>query len=566
MEINKVTFVIHGNAFINKTVGSIKFSKWGDPIDVDIRYINKWSHVHKLKFLKEYVFFIKAGTVFVDIEAFFKEIKPLLLKSGIGHIVYNANDHSVSLNDQALLIKSTMIPLSFGKSISLKFPNFSRSSKDIHHDYTPLLLKVEEGHTDIKHSEFGQDVIADHLAQYKYFNNFPNKTREHKVLLQNKDVNDPFVDYKKMIKNTLWVFNNEKIEIKKTDKVLCTGGGIGWMLQTAKTIHICDISKVQLNFVSRCLDSWNGNNFGDFVYKFILENSIQHYHINLQEQQLLDKELIKDKQIFVQTINRNFEYLVKKYRKDMPFDAIWNELKNKKFISEQRNILECVKNFHLSKINLSNILDFKYNYITDNINAWTNLISPSTKTFIKSCSVPHKNPYKDPPCELLDLKVPVNNIHHEIQKIKKFLVPHRENSGKGWSSFCIHGKSYDATREHEFYNDDRPYKWTQEAIEYMPKTIKFLKTLGYRSFKRVRVMCLSPKGFINIHRDRDDSKLGPVNIAITHPTGCKFYLEHHGELKFSPGVAYRLNLVNYHAVINDSHVYRYHIIIHGIAV
>jgi hypothetical protein len=160
----------------------------------------------------------------------------------------------------------------------------------------------------------------------------------------------------------------------------------------------------------------------------------------------------------------------------------------------------------------------------------------------------------------------VNNIHHEIQKIKKFLVPHRENSGKGWSSFCIHGKSYDATREHEFYNDDRPYKWTQEAIEYMPKTIKFLKTLGYRSFKRVRVMCLSPKGFINIHRDRDDSKLGPVNIAITHPTGCKFYLEHHGELKFSPGVAYRLNLVNYHAVINDSHVYRYHIIIHGIAV
>ena len=76
-------------------------------------------------------------------------------------------------------------------------------------------------------------------------------------------------------------------------------------------------------------------------------------------------------------------------------------------------------------------------------------------------------------------------------------------------------------------------------------------------------MCLAPKGFINIHRDQTESRLGAINIAITHPEECKFYLEHHGELVFKPGVAYRMNLVNYHAVINYSNTARYHIIVHG---
>jgi len=109
----------------------------------------------------------------------------------------------------------------------------------------------------------------------------------------------------------------------------------------------------------------------------------------------------------------------------------------------------------------------------------------------------------------------------------------------------------------------RPHKWSKQALEHMPQTVAWLKTLGYDRFQRVRVMCLAPKGFINVHRDQTESNLGAVNVAITHPTGCKFYLEHHGELVFEPGLAYRLNLVNYHAVVNPSDEYRYHIIIHG---
>ena len=97
----------------------------------------------------------------------------------------------------------------------------------------------------------------------------------------------------------------------------------------------------------------------------------------------------------------------------------------------------------------------------------------------------------------------------------------------------------------------------------MPKTIAWLKSLGYKEFHRVRVMCLLPKGFINLHKDQNHSELGAVNVAINNPSKCKFYLQNHGVLDFKPGDAYKLDLVNYHTVVNNSNIPRYHIIIHG---
>ena len=76
-------------------------------------------------------------------------------------------------------------------------------------------------------------------------------------------------------------------------------------------------------------------------------------------------------------------------------------------------------------------------------------------------------------------------------------------------------------------------------------------------------MCLLPKSFINLHRDQNHSRLGAVNVAINNPTDCKFYLQNHGVLDFKPGTAYELDLVNYHTVVNNSNLPRYHIIIHG---
>tara|TARA_R110000803_G_scaffold208030_1_gene276401 strand:+ start:241 stop:1932 length:1692 start_codon:yes stop_codon:yes gene_type:complete len=560
--IQDTTFIICGKEYINQTVGSIKFDKWGEPIACDIRYISHWNDIKNIKLLKKYVFCLQSGTVFTDINKFFEELPAPLLKTGLGHLVFNKETNEVYLHDQALLIESTMLLGTFNEKKDLLFPNFKCSEQHIHHDYTPLTVMREDGYKTIKTSKFGQNIIAEYLIERNYFNNFPRKLRQYKVYLKNKDVENPFKEYVDMIENTLWVFNNEKIDVKKTNKILCTGGGIGWMLQTAEYITICDISVVQLDFITHCLKEWDGENFGQLVFDFIVRNKIKHFHINLKEEQNSNVELLKDKKNVISKINENFEFLVKKYR-NTPFKEIWKTVKNKKIITKNKNILECVKDFKLHEINLSNIINFKYNYITNNLDAWQNLISPATKSFIKSCNNPALNPYEDPPCKKINLNVPSDEIYSEIQKIKKFLVTHRDNEGTGWSSFCIHGKSFDATREDEYYNDNRPHVWTKEALEHMPNTINFLKSLNFKSFKRVRVMCLAPKGFINIHRDQTESQLGAINIAINHPEECKFYLEHHGELVFKPGVAYKMNLVNYHTVVNYSNTARYHIIVHG---
>ena len=78
--------------------------------------------------------------------------------------------------------------------------------------------------------------------------------------------NIDFSEYCDMIENTLWIFNNEMIKLKKD--VYMTGGGIHWMFQTGD-VNIFDISKVQVNFINSLLKNWNGENYGQFVYEFV---------------------------------------------------------------------------------------------------------------------------------------------------------------------------------------------------------------------------------------------------------------------------------------------------------
>ena len=98
------------------------------------------------------------------------------------------------------------------------------------------------------------------------------------------------------------------------------------MLQTAKEIHVCDISRLQIKFVEHCLDQWNGENFGEFVYMFITKNKVKHWHLNLHEEQNSNKELIKDKNKFIDAVNSNFYTLVDKYRKNT---WSWQDFKKK---------------------------------------------------------------------------------------------------------------------------------------------------------------------------------------------------------------------------------------------
>lgn len=164
----------------------------------------------------------------------------------------------------------------------------------------------------------------------------------------------------------------------------------------------------------------------------------------------------------------------------------------------------------------------------------------------------------------LQIDVPVDVIYREIVQCSHLLVEHRGGyESQGWKSFCIHGRSLTETREQEYYDTPAPMEYTKETQELMPETVDWLRnTWPHGDYARVRVMCLEPGGWIGVHTDNNLNCLGPVNIAITQPNECNFYMEHAGVIPFQPGSAMWLNVSNKHAVINNSDQPRYHIIIH----
>jgi len=165
----------------------------------------------------------------------------------------------------------------------------------------------------------------------------------------------------------------------------------------------------------------------------------------------------------------------------------------------------------------------------------------------------------------LTIDIPYQTILKEIPNIQALLTTHREEYGEhlGWQSFCLHGKSYDSTREDTYYNDARPYIWTEEAQQCMPNTVNyFSKHWPGTQYQRVRVMLLEPGGYIDIHSDYKQSELLPINIAITQPKDCYFLMEKYGIIPFESGKAYWLDISNKHIVFNNSDKPRWHIIIH----
>lgn len=573
--INQTTFIVKSGKYDEKTYSSIMFDEWGNPLDNDLRFVLDWKGIIALKNLKKFIFVCESGTLLINISNFFKELEKFPKKFGFGHIIYSKHDNQIRLHEQAFLIESEMLPKNFGEDTKICMPNFEISKKHIHDDYTPTFVKALNRlkKTESNSRGFGQDILSKYLNERGMFLNFSRICRKYKKFIYNDENSyDYFFDYNNMIENTIWIFNNHEFKKIQKEKVLMPGAGMEWIFQwltkNCKNLTVCDVSKMQILFVEKIYSEWNGKNYGKFVYDFIKKYKIKHFHINFNEKYELEKNkfyYLKNAEDFCKKINDNFNMLVQKYFPTQNFEQLFEHAKkNKKIVIKQGDIFEESKNFNLREINLSNICNFKYNFCNENIKNYKNLLPAATRVFMnKTEKIQEIKICKIPACIELKLNVPVTLIHQEILNIQKYLVTHREQDGLGWSSFCIHGQSYDRTQGQDRYIDFLGYKWTAEAKKFMPSTIEWIRSLQIKNLKRVRVMCLAPRGFINVHKDEKYPNLGPINIAVTHPAGCKFFLQNHGILDFSPGKAYLLNLFNYHSVINHGLENRFHIIIHG---
>lgn len=174
----------------------------------------------------------------------------------------------------------------------------------------------------------------------------------------------------------------------------------------------------------------------------------------------------------------------------------------------------------------------------------------------------------------LDIDIPHEEMLKEAINLKDRFVAHRDQDGqggyrhKGWQSLCIHGIDAEKTNHFDQYgyltHEDTPYKWT-DIIDRCPVTYKFFKEVfPFKEYYRLRYMLLEPGGYITPHKDSNDNKLSPINIALNHPKGCKMKMQgHKGYVPFAPGKSFLLDVGNIHAYINDSNEDRYHIIVHG---
>lgn len=170
---------------------------------------------------------------------------------------------------------------------------------------------------------------------------------------------------------------------------------------------------------------------------------------------------------------------------------------------------------------------------------------------------------------ILGISVPFASMYEEARKLEHLAVSHRDEYGehRGWKSLVIHGLGPTKTQGAEHYGldpkDQNLYRWT-EIADMCPLSTDFFKfQLHYQNYQRVRFMYLEPGGYIEPHIDVEEIYLGPLNIALNNPDGCKFIISQVGEVPFAPGSLNKLTVGFKHAVVNTSSQTRIHVIVHG---
>jgi len=137
---------------------------------------------------------------------------------------------------------------------------------------------------------------------------------------------------------------------------------------------------------------------------------------------------------------------------------------------------------------------------------------------------------------------------------------------RGWQSLTLHGIDKHKTEHFTKYGfsnlDDANYQWT-DVCDLVPNLYKFLSSLPYKKFDRVRLMKLAPAGYIMPHTDGPGRIFSPLNIAINNPENCHFIFKDKGIVPFKEGYGMILDVATEHIVINNSNTPRYHVIVHG---
>jgi hypothetical protein len=296
----------------NQTLSGIQFDKHGATTKQEVFICNNWSdglawakqHDHKS------ALFVKSGTMFTDWHQWKTLVDEYPHAGLIAHLIWYPGKQ-VCLDDQCWFMELDKFDVDDFIVDTVSHPVPVRSDQNLHDDYTPLWIKPSNAVTEYTATAFGQGLIAKQLYSNQAVVNWNNTARDLKFFLYDGTIDlAKFQDYKSIAENQLWIFNNEPITVVGRPRLISPGSGLSWMLnvidRTTQYLQIVDISRVQIDFCRKLWTTWNGTDYGNFVWNFIAQHKLKHYEVDNPTLTPLERLQLKKQSTFVEYVNSRF--------------------------------------------------------------------------------------------------------------------------------------------------------------------------------------------------------------------------------------------------------------------
>ena len=362
---------------LNQTLATVQFDKLGTRTNQLIFVCNNWmdGFVWAKSNGHTQTLFIKSGTIIKDWDQWKELVDTYPHKGLIAHLIWHPG-HAVYINDQCWFMDVDQFDLDDFICDTVTHPSPIRSEQNLHDDYTPLWIKAGDHTVTHPVTNFGQGLIAKQLQKNRAIVNWGQAARDLKLFLYSNPLDlDIFSDYKHIAEEQLWIFNNESIDVVKKQKLLSPGSGLYWILNIAhpatQEIQIVDISKTQITFCKSLWETWDGTDYGNFVWDFIKKHNLIHYELDEPNMRPLDRLKLKSKSRFVDYVNSKFKSMV-----DPTFVDVWNQAKHNKVVNFcNDNLITWVLDNDTDKYDsiwCSNILDYKWTLLHTTVEEYNN--------------------------------------------------------------------------------------------------------------------------------------------------------------------------------------------------
>jgi hypothetical protein len=371
--------VILKDKYFNFTYASTRFGAYGEPTDYPIIVCQSWREGFEEAKKQNYtrILFCHSGTVFKNINEFFKRLDNYPHQGLIGHIIDPlVKDEFFSLHPQCFLLDIDKFSSDCFDDGEFETYGIVRSDKNIHDNYTPLWISPNKTKIKKYQNKFGQKLIGTQLNNGRMVSNWHQKLRDNKVYLYRPEIHKQWVDlqqkYTDLAETQLWITNNQKLFFSDTNHLISPASGLYWIMsaatQSLDKITLIDISKNQIELAQALISQWNGTNYSEFVFNFVKKKKLTHLQF---EKPLLPLEQLQlqKKEHFCRRVDELFQRQLSNLNLTQnEFQERWNNIKNISIDIINDNIVSqinsgSVKIDPTSTIWISNILDYKYTWI-----------------------------------------------------------------------------------------------------------------------------------------------------------------------------------------------------------